>query len=163
MREGICLKGRLVLYVLIFLYLGILSGFLFWLPWWITVFLYSKRHIFGIKKNFLRWRGYPFRFFIGFRLFKWFPESNLIHFDLSVMIGPMVLVLVGTYDQEYKFILEVLRFFSCSVLMLVAGGLVVFLFLQSLLMVYNIFFLIFESIGGSMGGKGVWCKVCFGR
>ena len=54
-----------------------------------------------------------------------------------------------------------LRFCSYSVLMLVAGGLFVFLLLQSWLMLYEILLVIFEGVGGSMGGKGVWGKVCF--
>ena len=57
--------------------------------------------------------------------------------------------------RNTSLLLDVLRFCSCSVLILVAGGLVAFLFLQSFLMGYKILLVIFEGVGKSMGGKGV--------
>ena len=57
--------------------------------------------------------------------------------------------------RNTSLLLDVLRFCSCYVLMLVSGGLTAFLFLQSFLMGYTILLVIFEGVGKSMGGKGV--------
>ena len=48
-------------------------------------------------------------------------------------------------------------------LILVAGCLVVLLFLQSLLMVYRILLVIFEGVGESMGEKESEVRYVFGR
>ena len=65
--------------------------------------------------------------------------------------------------RHTSLLLEVLRFCSCSVLILVAGGLVAFLFLQSFLMGYKILLVIFEGVGKSMGVNEYEVRYVFGR